>query len=136
MSTAAGSQPPAEGAPRTDADHRRARRGPVPMIVYGLVAALVVGAVTIPLVLIGPSVLERILPEPIHFLFYLYWPVVSLLTVASLTTLFHISTPQRSPWVRDAPGAALTLVIWILASWVVRGLSGRWSWRCRRRLPR
>ncbi len=85
------------------------------------VAALVVGAVTIPLVLIGPSVLERILPEPIHFLFYLYWPVVSLLTVASLTTLFHISTPQRSPWVRDAPGAALTLVIWILASWVVRG---------------
>ncbi|SOC51330.1 tripartite tricarboxylate transporter substrate binding protein [Ornithinimicrobium cerasi] len=43
MSTAAGSQPPTEGAPQTDADHGRARRGPVPMIVYGLVAALVVG---------------------------------------------------------------------------------------------
>jgi membrane protein len=89
---------------------------------FGLyVVALVVGVVTIPLVLIGPSFLERILPDPIHFLFYLYWPVVSLLTVASLTTLFHIATPQRRPWVRDAPGAVLTLVIWILASGVVRG---------------
>jgi membrane protein len=85
------------------------------------IVALVVGVVTIPLVLIGPSFLEQILPDPIHVLFYLYWPVVSLLTVASLTTLFHIATPQRSPWVRDAPGAVLTLVIWILASWLVRG---------------
>lgn len=85
------------------------------------VVALVVGVVTIPLVLIGPTYLERILPGPVHFLFYLYWPVVSVLTVASLTTLFHIATPIRRPWVRDLPGAALTLVIWVLASYVVRG---------------
>ena len=89
---------------------------------FGLyVVALLVGVVTIPLVLIGPTFLEQILPDPIHVLFYLYWPVVSLLTVASLTTLFHVATPHRSAWVRDAPGAVLTLVIWILASWVVRG---------------
>ena len=56
-----------------------------------------------------------------HFLTYLYWPVVTVLAVASIATLFHISTPQRSPWLRDVPGAVLTLVIWVLASFVLRG---------------
>ncbi len=51
----------------------------------------------------------------------LYWPLVTLLTVGGLTSLYHVSTPRRSPWLRDVPGAALTLVIWLLASFVVRG---------------
>ena len=51
----------------------------------------------------------------------LYWPLVTLLTVGGLTSLYHVSTPRRSPWLRDVPGAVLTLVIWLLASFVVRG---------------
>ena len=86
------------------------------------VLALVVGIITIPLVLIGPNLLGDILPEQWGFLRWLYWPVVSLLTVASLTSLYHISTPRRSPWGRDQPGALLTLALWVLASFVVRGI--------------
>jgi membrane protein len=41
--------------------------------------------------------------------------------VASVTTLFHISTPRQTPWRRDVPGAALTLAMWVLASFVLRG---------------
>ena len=41
-------------------------------------------------------------------------------TTASLTTLFHISTPRRSPWVRDIPGAVLALTIWVLSSFFLR----------------
>ena len=41
--------------------------------------------------------------------------------MASIATLFHISTPRRSPWLRDVPGAVLTLLIWVLASFVLRG---------------
>lgn len=85
------------------------------------VVALVVGVVVIPLVLIGPTWLAEILPEGLSWVGYLYWPVVTLLTVASLTSLFHISTPVRTSWLRDVPGAVLTLVIWALASFVVRG---------------
>ncbi len=85
------------------------------------VMALVVGVVTIPLVLIGPTWLGEILPQRLEFLTVLYWPVVSLLTVANLATLYHVSTPRRSPWLRDVPGAALTLLIWVLASFAVRG---------------
>jgi membrane protein len=43
------------------------------------------------------------------------------MAVASLTTLYHVSTPMRTPWLRDMPGAVLTLVIWALASFVLRG---------------
>lgn len=85
------------------------------------VVALVVGVVTLPLVLIGPSVLGQLLPEQLDFLVQLYWPIVSLLTVASLASLYHVATPIRSPWHYDLPGAVLTLVIWALASFVVRG---------------
>ena len=46
--------------------------------------------------------------------------MVVLLTTASLTTLFHISTPRRSPWVRDIPGAVLALTIWVLSSFFLR----------------
>lgn len=85
------------------------------------VLALVVGVITVPLILIGPTVVSKILPDQLEFLSLLYWPVVTVLTVASITTLYHVSTPRRSPWVRDIPGAALTLVIWIVASFIVRG---------------
>ena len=84
--------------------------------------ALVVGVVTIPLVLIGPTLVGRILPEQWGFLQWLYWPVVTLVTAASLTSLYHVSTPRRSPWTRDLPGALLTLALWVLASFVVRGV--------------
>lgn len=83
--------------------------------------SLVVGIIVIPLVLIGPTWLGKLLPESASLLTWLYWPVVTFLAVASLTTLFHISTPRRTPWLRDMPGAALTLVIWALASFVLRG---------------
>ena len=83
--------------------------------------ALALGIVTIPLVLLGPTLLGQILPEPWDALTVLYWPLVTLLTVGGLTSLYHISTPQRSPWLRDVPGAAVTLVLWLLASFVVRG---------------
>lgn len=86
------------------------------------VLALIVGIITIPLVLIGPTILGQILPEQWDFLRWLYWPVVTLLTVASLTSLYHVSTPRRSPWTRDLPGALLTLSLWVLASFMVRGI--------------
>ena len=85
------------------------------------VFALVVGIITIPLVLLGPTILGDILPKGWAWVGDLYWPFVTVVTVANLTTLYHVSTPRRSPWLRDVPGAVLTLVIWVIASFVVRG---------------
>ena len=85
------------------------------------VVALLVGVITIPLVLIGPTLLGEFLPPTWDFLTFLYWPVVSLLVIAAFTSLYHVSTPRRSPWTRDIPGAVLTLLIWVMASFAVRG---------------
>jgi membrane protein len=82
--------------------------------------SILIGAIVIPLVLIGPSLIADLLPSRLDFLNALYWPVVVLATTASLTTLFHISTPRRSPWVRDIPGAVLALTIWVLSSFFLR----------------
>jgi membrane protein len=86
--------------------------------------ALVFGIVIIPLVLLGPTLIDGWLPERVHFLGSLYWPVVVVATVAALTTLFHVATPQKTRWWRESPGAVLALVIWVLASFVVRGAVG------------
>jgi membrane protein len=90
------------------------------------VSALIVGMVLIPLMLVGPSMLSHLLHEWFHglpslaWLAWLYWPVVSLISVAGLTSLYHVATPLRRPWRQDLPGSGLALVIWLLASVVLR----------------
>jgi membrane protein len=86
--------------------------------------AVVFGVVIIPLVLLGPTLIDGWLPERVRFLGSLYWPVVIVGTMAALTTLFHVATPQKTRWWRESPGAVLALVIWVLASFVVRGAVG------------
>lgn len=83
---------------------------------------LLLGALVVPLVVVGPTLVGRLLPDPVDWLVVLYWPVVSVLVLASVATLFHLSTPQRDPWRRDLPGAALTLVLWVLSAWLMRTL--------------
>ena len=84
------------------------------------IVALLIGIIVVPLVLVGPTLLADLLPEQVNFLNLLYWPVATLLSVVSLTSLYHISVPVRTPWRRDLPGAVLTLLIWYLGSFVIR----------------
>ena len=58
-------------------------------------AALVFGVVILPLVLLGPTIVDSWLPERMRFAGSLYWPAVVVATVAALTTLFHVATPQQ-----------------------------------------
>ena len=89
------------------------------------VVVLLVGIVVIPLVLAGPTLLGKLLPEQVDFLNSLYWPVATLLSVVSLTSLYHVSVPVRTPWKRDLPGALLAIAIWFLGSFAVRWIIGK-----------
>jgi membrane protein len=84
------------------------------------VAFLLVGIVLIPLVLAGPTLVDRLLPARLEALGDLYWPVVLLSSVAFLTSLYHLSVPVRTRWRSDLPGAVLTLSIWIGGSVLLR----------------
>jgi len=73
------------------------------------IVALIVGIVLFPLVIGGPKLFSLALPGALGWLGNLYWPLVSILPLASLTTLFWIAIPVPNSWWRGVPGAVLAL---------------------------
>jgi membrane protein len=84
------------------------------------VIALFIGVVVVPLVLLGPDIVQEELSGGLRWVDYLYWPTVIVLSIAFLTSLYHLSVPVRTPWRYDLPGAVFTLVAWIALSWLLR----------------
>ena len=88
------------------------------------VVALVIGIVLVPLVLAGPDVVADVTPDRVAFLRGAYWPAVLVLSVGFMTSLYHLSVPAKKTWRSGVPGAAFTLVMWILGSFFVRWALG------------
>ncbi|WP_328667365.1 YihY/virulence factor BrkB family protein [Streptomyces sp. NBC_00322] len=84
------------------------------------IVALLIGAVVLPLAVVGPDRVVEIVPWGTEVVSVLYWPLVTLLSVAFLTTLYHVSVPVRSPWIEDVPGALVALGMWVLGSFLLR----------------
>ncbi|MET0928636.1 MAG: YihY/virulence factor BrkB family protein [Aeromicrobium sp.] len=88
------------------------------------IAALLVGIVLVPLILTGPEMAAGVLSDRWSFLEMFYWPAVLLLSVGFLATLYHLAVPVRKRWRLGLPGAAFTLLLWILGSYFVRWALG------------
>ena len=84
------------------------------------VLGLVTGVVTLPLVLAGPSLVDRLVPPEFDFVNSMYWPTVVVLCVCFLATLYHASVPVRTSWRYNLPGATLTLLLWVFGSFLLR----------------
>jgi membrane protein len=84
------------------------------------VIALIVGAIVLPLLVAGPEAVISLVPHSAGIVNALYWPVVLVLSVAFLTTLYHVSVPVRSRWIEDMPGALVALLMWVLGSFLLR----------------
>ncbi|AEN13159.1 MULTISPECIES: YihY/virulence factor BrkB family protein [unclassified Streptomyces] len=84
------------------------------------VVALVLGSVVLPLLVVGPDRVVEFVPWGTELLAVLYWPLVIVLSIAFLTTLYHVSVPVRSPWMEDVPGALVALAMWVLGSFLLR----------------
>jgi membrane protein len=81
---------------------------------------LVVGVVLIPLVLAGPSLVDRLIPDQLNLLQVLYWPVVLLGSTILLATLYRLAVPMYIRLCSELPGAVLALMIWVGGSVVLR----------------
>ena len=86
------------------------------------VVGLVTGIVALPIVAIGPERPARLLPEswqptarPVIDLI-LSPPVIGLVLVLALTTLYKIALPLKPPWYRGLPGALLAAVVFLLGA--------------------
>ncbi|GAA3389538.1 MULTISPECIES: YihY/virulence factor BrkB family protein [Streptomyces] len=84
------------------------------------IIALIIGAVVLPLAVVGPDRVVEFVPFGTEVVSVLYWPAVILLSIAFLTTLYHVSVPVRSPWIEDIPGALVALAMWVLGSFLLR----------------
>ncbi len=84
------------------------------------VLSLLAGTVVLPLVLAGPDLVSRTAPGGYAFVSGVYWPTVLVLSVFSLTTLYHLAVPVRTKWRRNLPGATLSVTLWIVLSFVLR----------------
>ena len=93
--------------------------------------AMVTGIVTLPLVVAGPRLVDRALPERFDFLMTFYWPIVIVICICFLATLYHVSVPVRTNWTFNLPGRG------VLAGRLDRGflLPEVDPHRHRRRLP-
>lgn len=89
------------------------------------VVFLIAGIVLLPLILAGPTLVDRVLPLSLVTIGNLYWPVVLLGSVCMLATLYHRSVPARTRWRADLPGAALTVAMWVGGSVLLRYVLGK-----------
>jgi membrane protein len=84
------------------------------------VLGLLTGIVTIPLVIAGPGLVDEAVDQRFDWLVSLYWPIVLVVCICFLATLYHVSVPVRTLWRYNLPGATLTLLVWVLGSYVLR----------------
>jgi membrane protein len=84
------------------------------------ILAMVTGAISIPLMVAGPSLMRDWLPPRFDFLLNFYWPIMIVICICFLATLYHVSVPVRTNWTFNLPGATFTLAAWIVGSYILR----------------
>jgi membrane protein len=92
------------------------------LLYVGFVLASIV---LLPLLILGPTDLVRAFPDRWHHPLRIvvdfgFWPVVVLVSLSLLATLYHRAIPVRTPWHRALPGAMVAVVIWVVGSVLLR----------------
>nr|WP_245865161.1 YihY/virulence factor BrkB family protein [Rhodococcus kyotonensis] len=103
-------------------------RNPIWQRIFALllyVGFLVVAVFVLPLVALGPTFVQRILPDSwfeigSELIDFFYYPAVGLLLIAGLTTLYKVALHKSLPWHRLLGGALLAGVFFMIASAVLR----------------
>ncbi|WP_018684692.1 YihY/virulence factor BrkB family protein [Actinokineospora enzanensis] len=84
-------------------------------------ASLVLLIIGLPVLALGPDLLPRLFPvswQPTvtTWVDIAYYPVIALLLVLALATLYKLALPRKLPWHRGLPGAVLAMVVFVLSS--------------------
>jgi membrane protein len=89
------------------------------------IVQVITGIVLLPALVLGPGLLADLLRAKHHptielLLKSAFWPVVAVVALTVLTSLYHQALPQRRPWRRALPGAVFALVGWLVGSYLLR----------------
>ncbi|CAM2731329.1 YihY/virulence factor BrkB family protein [Skermania piniformis] len=107
-------------------------RNPVWQRIFALllyVMFLLTSVLVLPLVALGPSMINRALPNSwrdtgSQLVDYLYYPGVGLLLIVGLTTLYKLALHRSLPWHRLLGGALIAGVFFMVASSALRSYLG------------
>jgi membrane protein len=83
--------------------------------------ALSTGILALPLLALGPARLLPLLPDPLEpsavgVLGWVYHPLLTLVLVLALTTLYKVALPLKPPWHRGLPGASLAALVFLVGA--------------------
>lgn len=87
--------------------------------------SVLMGVVLLPALVLGPTIITNWFPEHLRdtvgrIVHLAYYPVVGLLLLVSLSSLYHLAPPRRLPWRRGVPGALLAIVVFLGGSAALR----------------
>lgn len=87
--------------------------------------SVLLGVVLLPMLVLGPDLLVDMFPESIrptagHVIHASYYPVLVVLLLLGLISLYHLAPPRRLPWRRGAPGALLAMAVFLAGSVALR----------------
>ena len=82
---------------------------------------LILAVIGLPVLALGPDLLPKVFPPSwrhnvADIVGTFYYPVVGILLVIALATLYKVALPRKLPWLRGVPGAVLAMVFFLLAS--------------------
>ncbi|AHI00214.1 YihY/virulence factor BrkB family protein [Kutzneria viridogrisea] len=99
-------------------------RHPVWQRIFALLmylVSLVAAVIGLPVLALGPDVLINLIPGEWQKLVQglistFYYPIMGVLLVLVLATLYKLALPRKLPWHRGLPGAMLAMILFILSS--------------------
>ena len=89
------------------------------------IVGLCTGVVALPLLTLGPDRLIPLLPDGVESVTMrlvetLYYPVIAVILLLVLATLYKVALPLKPPWYRGLPGATLAVLVFFAASTFLR----------------
>lgn len=87
--------------------------------------SVLVGVIVLPMLVLGPTIVANAIPERLRptlgqIIHDGYYPLVVILLLIGLTTLYHLAPPRRLPWRRGVPGAMLAILVFLAGSVALR----------------
>jgi membrane protein len=91
------------------------------LALWMFLGSVLFGVVVLPMLVLGPNLIKRSFPKrwrpTVSDLVNTgYYPVLVLLLLIGLTTLYHVAPPRRLPWRRGVPGAVLAISVFLAGS--------------------
>ncbi|HET8716349.1 MAG TPA: YihY/virulence factor BrkB family protein, partial [Nocardioidaceae bacterium] len=92
------------------------------LLALGLTVGGLAGTIALlPMLVLGPHLVRLVAPGGVAAAVldaagWFYWPTVAGVVLIALTTLYHVAVPWRTPWLRDLPGAALAMLLWMASA--------------------